>query len=494
MAFGLPAEARWCSRRGWRPGAGRERPWRTIGSVQDIAAPGFREELPDGLVRRWSTAADVEPIAALLGATLRRAEDEMPNPRTVAGTHLVMQSDFPYMSVGDGAVVEDPARDESSIVACIFFWRHTWSFAGIPFGITRPEMVATEPSYRRRGLIRALFEMIHARGASEGHLLSTITGIPYFYRQFGYEYVFDLEGSRTAFFPLIPDRHPEQAEGCDLRVATLDDVERLKAMYDASRGESLVWHEAVPEHWRSEIGLWDDPRVRDADLRTHGADSRYWMIETPDREVVGSIRIASRRRGRALHVDELVFAEDADVEAIAPALMRSLREVGMRTLAIRDDAEECGEIRLSLGASHPLYSLLGDDVAPKREPPYAWLVRVPDLPAFLRHVRPAFEARLERSVLANSRGTLEIDLYRDGLRIVIDRGRLVEIEPWQAPVPEEESTTMGCPPLTFLQLLLGHRSLDELTAIHPDVWVRSERRLLVDTLFPKIPSHVEQLA
>ena len=28
----------------------------------------------------------------------------------------------------------------------------------------------------------------------------------------------------------------------------------------------------------------------------------------------------------------------------------------------------------------------------------------------------------------------------------------------------------------------------------PDVWVRSERRLLVDTLFPKMPSRVEQLA
>ena len=47
--------------------------------------------------------------------------------------------------------------------------------------------MATEPSYRRRSLIRALFEMIHARGADKGHLLSTITGIPYFYRQFGYE-------------------------------------------------------------------------------------------------------------------------------------------------------------------------------------------------------------------------------------------------------------------------------------------------------------------
>ena len=72
-------------------------------------------------------------------------------------------------------------------MACVFFWRHAWSFAGILFGVTRAEMVATEPSYRRRGLVRALFEMVHARGAAEGHLLSAITGIPYFYRQFGYE-------------------------------------------------------------------------------------------------------------------------------------------------------------------------------------------------------------------------------------------------------------------------------------------------------------------
>ena len=462
--------------------------------MHDFASPRFREELADGLVRRWSTDADVEPISALLGATLRREQDEMPNPRTVAGTHLLMKSDFPYMSAADAAIVEDPGRDGRAIVACVFFWRHAWSFAGIPFGVTRAEMVATEPSYRRRGLVRALFEMVHARGAAEGHLLSAITGIPYFYRQFGYEYVLDLEGSRTAFFPLIPNADAGQAEACSLRPATLADVDRLKAMYDASRGASLVWHEAPPEHWRSEIRMWDDPRVREVDVRLHGADSRYWVIETPDGGVAGSIRIASRRRGRALHVDELVFAPGADVVSIAPALMRALREVGMRTPPVRDDAGDCGEIELALGASHPLYDLLGDDVAPKRVPPYAWLIRVPDLPAFLRHARPALEARLEQSVLAHSSGSLDIDLYRDGVRLVIERGRLVAVEPWRAPVPEDESTAMGCPPLTFLQLLLGYRSLDELTAMFPDVWVRPQRRLLVDTLFPKIPSRVEQLA
>ena len=418
----------------------------------------------------------------------------MPNPRTVAGTHLLMRSDFPHMSAGDAAVVEDRSRGGGAIVACVFFWRHTWSFAGIPFGVTRPEMVATDPAYRRRGLVRALFEMVHARGAAEGHLLSAITGIPYFYRQFGYEYVLDLEGSRTAFFPLIPDADSGQADACSLRTSTLADVDRLKAMYDASRGTSLIWHEAPPEHWRSEIRMWDDPRVRESDVRSHGADSRYWMIETPDGEVAGSVRIASRRRGRALHVEELVFAPGADVVSIAPSLMRALREMGTRTPPIRDDAGDCSEIELALGASHPLYDLLGDDVVPKRAPPYAWLIRVPDLRGFLGQVRPALDERLERSILAASSGSLNIDLYRDGVRLVIERGRLVAIESWQARVPEDESTAMSSPPLTFLQLLLGYRSINDLTATYPDVWVRPDLRLLVDTLFPKIPSRVEQLA
>lgn len=468
--------------------------WRSIVAVEELTSPSFRGALPGGLVRRWSTAADVEAIAALLGMTLRRAEDEMPNPRTVAGTHLLMDSEFPYMEVGDAAVVEAPGDGGTAIVACIFFWRHTWSFAGIPFGVTRPEMVATQPSHRRRGLVRALFEMVHARGDAEGHLLSAITGIPYFYRQFGYEYVLELEGSRTAFFQLVPEAEAGRTEACVLRPARLADVDRLKEMYDASRGTSLVWHEAPTEHWRSEIRVWDHPRVREADVRSQGADSRYWMIETTGGEVVGSIRIASRRRGRALHVEELVFAAGADATTIAPALMRALREIGKRTPPLRDDAGDCDEIELALGASHPFYDLLGDEVAPKRVAPYAWLIRVPDLPAFLRHVCPALDDRLARSVFAHSTVNLELDLYRNGIRLVIERGRVVTIEPWLAPVPEEQSTAMGCPPLTFLQLLLGYRSVDELTATFPDVWVRPERRLLADTLFPKIHSRVEQLA
>ena len=52
----------------------------------------------------------------------------------------------------------------------------------------------------------------------------------------------------------------------------------------------------------------------------------------------------------------------------------------------------------------------------------------------------------------------------------------------------------GSPPHAFLQLLLCYRSLAELRAFFPDVWAKPEAALLLDTLFPKLPSVVHPLS
>jgi hypothetical protein len=44
---------------------------------------------------------------------------------------------------------------------------------------------------------------------------------------------------------------------------------------------------------------------------------------------------------------------------------------------------------------------------------------------------------------------------------------------------------ISIPPPQFPQLLLGHRTVEELRAIYPDVRVAPAWRLLIDTLFPK---------
>ena len=45
------------------------------------------------------------------------------------------------------------------------------------------------------------------------------------------------------------------------------------------------------------------------------------------------------------------------------------------------------------------------------------------------------------------------------------------------------------PPLVFLQLLFGHRSLEELRYAFPDVWADDTARPLLEALFPSRPSY-----
>ena len=97
----------------------------------ELSSPTYSGELGDGLIRRWSTAADTEKFARLLGTVFRDQHDELPNPWQMAGVRLMMQPAFPYMTATDVAVVKDTRRPERPLVACTTFWRHRWSL-GLP--------------------------------------------------------------------------------------------------------------------------------------------------------------------------------------------------------------------------------------------------------------------------------------------------------------------------------------------------------------------------
>ena len=73
--------------------------------------------------------------------------------------------------------------------------------------------------------------------------------------------------------------------------------------------------------------------------------------------------------------------------------------------------------------------------------------------------------------------------------MVIEKGRLRTIEAWK-PSPADGGI-IAFPDLTFLQLLFGYRSYDELNQSFADCWCDSEEvRALVDILFPKKLSDV----
>jgi hypothetical protein len=176
--------------------------------------------------------------------------------------------------------------------------------------------------------------------------------------------------------------------------------------------------------------------------------------------------------------------------AVTPSVVRYLWKKGQEYA--RRDGQTCTSYGFMLGAEHPVYQALGKDLPEVREP-YAYYLRVPDLVGFLNHIKPALEKRILDSIAAGHSREIRISFYRDGLRLVLEKGRLATIESWK-PSPEEEGD-IAFPDRTFLQILFGYRSYDELHQSFADCWCDSEEvRALINILFPKKLSDVFPVA
>ena len=450
-----------------------------------LAAADYIGDLGNGLVRRWSTPADVEKIALCTGIVFRHHADEPPNEAVANECRVMLSPGFPLMGPGDFAVVEDTNLPERPVVACLCCWSHRWNLGGVSFGVGRPEIVATLPAYRKRGLIRALFEMFHARSAARGEMVQAITGIEYYYRQFGYEYALDLGGSRTFAAEGVPPLQEGEVEPYTLRAATVDDVPHLQALYVRLCRKSLVYAEATADNWRYYITAWDEPIVRSQAPERVGLAYRMHMVVDREGHVCGFASTASRRRTNKYAVFDLELYPGVNWQAALPSLLRAFCALGGELRPMSADAPPFSELVLALGPSHPAYEVLDEKLHARSDKVYAWYIRVPDVPGFVRHIAPVLERRLADSILSGYSGEIKCDLYRGGLRLQFEHDDLVAAEPWTRPDYDNESE-LDCPPLLLLQLLFGYRSVGELQETYPDVWVKdAATTLLLDTLFPK---------
>ena len=204
--------------------------------------------LADGLVLRRSSPADA---AALGDFNARIHSDEgwdIPDDRLAAWTRDLLERPHPTFGTGDFTLVEDTRTHQ--IVSSLNLISQTWSYGGIPFGVGRPELVGTHPEYRNRGLVRIQFDEVHRWSAARGELLQGITGIPYYYRLFGYEMAVTLGGGRSGFSPHVPELADGKAEDFNIRPAIEADLPFIADLYEQGFQRyplACVW---TPELWR----------------------------------------------------------------------------------------------------------------------------------------------------------------------------------------------------------------------------------------------------
>ena len=207
--------------------------------------------LGNGLVLRRSSGADAEALSDFNARVHSDEGPDKPDQRVWVWTHDLMTKPHPTFSSSDFTIVEDV--DKEQIVSAMNLIPQTWTYAGIPFKVGRPELVGTLPKYRNQGLVRRQFEIIHQWSAGEGDRVQAITGIPYYYRQFGYEMAMNLSGGRTGFTAHIKKLTDGSSEAYLIRPAIEADIPFLSELYNAGCQRSLVACLRDEAIWKDEL-------------------------------------------------------------------------------------------------------------------------------------------------------------------------------------------------------------------------------------------------
>lgn len=409
-------------------------------------------DLGGGLtLRAVAGPEDVERVAAF-DALIHGPGSEATWRALIAG--------HPHADPAGWLLVEEWATGRVVASLGLIPWR--LSYAGVELRGAEMGVVGTLEGYRGRGLQRALNARFDELLRAGGYDLSHIQGIPYFYRQFGYEYAAPLEAWWRIEGHMLPAEPPA---GLSCRPATPGDLAALTRLYDEAAGALDVVALRDEATWRYLLG---------PAMGTEMA-AEAWLVVDAAGAPAGYFRVARHGFGEGLIVGE--------ASQLGPgAALAALAQIGRL-------AGERGKpyTRLNLPASSMLVAV-ARGLGAYDGGAYAWQVRLPDPAALLRRVAPALEARVGASMYAGLTRDVVVDLYRQRIGLRFAGGRLAAVEAAPAGAPAD----LRLPPQLLAPLLLGHRSIDEIAHMYPDATAARAARPLVEVLFPRLRAWLYQ--
>lgn len=434
--------------------------------------PLEREDLGEGLILRAATTADAEPLAKFNESVHLGGNG---GPDIVAGnwTRDLLSGNHPTSPLTDFAIVEDTKNGR--IASSCLLMSQEWRYGGIRMQIGRPELVGTHPDYRGRGMIERQFAAIHRRSAERGHLYQAISGIPYYYARVGYQPTLVHRPQRFGSIEAINT-------GCaggtvfPTRLITPDDLDFVTATMERAGQRSLIASYRDRELWEYEFF----GRSRESDFV-----SEMQLIEGPDGIPLGLFTYLTELIYGQLMVTTIEVTDDARWAELIPTVLSEAVALYER---LAGSGEGKREIAFSLVPDHPFYAVAGRAV-PGIGDRFAWEIRIPDRPRFVRTIAPILEQRIAESPFARTTRDLEMTFFESGMRISFVDGRLVDVVAWRPEIVWYAN--LRIPPRVIDTLLMGSRTVAELEDAFPEFRIREPNdRALLETLFPSVPSRV----
>ena len=327
------------------------------------------EDLGNNLILRRSTPEDAEALGKFNGLMHVDEGEEFVDHISLWVKEL-LAGKHPTFNTDDFTIVEDASTGE--IVSSLCLINQTWAYGGIQFGVGRPELVATHPDYRRRGLVRKQFDVVHQSMAERGQKLQFITGIPWYYRQFGYEMAVNLGGGKLGSADSVPQLKADQKEAFNFRQAVLTDITFITKLYADSTKRSLLSCVRDEDIWHHEL-------TGRPPMSSFNSDEQ--IIEDLDGNPLGYLIFGTLMFSGKIFVIGYKLTAGTSWLTVTPAVQRRAKQVG-EEYAVRDTTSEkpveLKTIYFNLGEDHPSYQIAHPNSLPITNNPYAFYLRVPD--------------------------------------------------------------------------------------------------------------------
>ncbi|HVO37057.1 MAG TPA: GNAT family N-acetyltransferase [Candidatus Acidoferrum sp.] len=361
----------------------------------------------------------------------------------------------PAMTLNDFFVI----KHQGKMIACLNIIPSEWSVGGIPLKVAELACVATLPEYRHQGLQRILMSKYDEQIAEQGYDLSAIEGIPYYYRQFGYEYALPLGESTKIQLAKIPDYKFAHV----IRPFTSNDIARAMQLFTEAQKEFYVHSLRDEEIWKmqQETGMVSEYKFEAYAVEENGEMTAYF-------------RLNANPESKELLLREITNVNEPTAQSILVFLKNLGIQRGLETLVA------------TISHHEPFIECLVATGLAEQDPPYAWQIRIIDYAWVLMKMKPLFEKRLASSAYGHLTEKLNFNFYCYTVQVTIENGEIMDIERLETC----EDRKIRFNPLVFVQLLLGYRSLKELQTVYPDFLVQPTYENLIDILFPKLPSYI----
>ena len=399
------------------------------------------------------------------GEQLKQLFDAVFHPEDVGTLALTLFDHLPRMKPQHWFVAVDKASEQMVAGFALIPW--TLELEGIRLQVAEQGIVGTLEAHRGRGLMHQLNTEFDLTLQEEGFDLAMIQGIPGFYQQFGFHYALPLENHINVALHTISGKEDGARDTFTIRLADTADIPFLLQQDEIYRSRFSVATVRDESNWRYLL----------TESRATEYGSEFWIMEQQGVGPRFYCRIPKDGFGTGLIVSEI--SDDISFGAMEELLRFCGQKAQERDkpyirLNLHSDSS-AGRMAVAMGA--------------EAGKPYAWQVKLPDLPGYLKKIGPVLEKRLRQSPLSGYSGALRLNLYKQSVDLVWKDGKLIEVRPGQG----ECSDALNLGADMFAALGLGHRSWRELRHIRPDTYPSSgQSALLIEALFPPTTSWIHE--